>query len=988
MAKNQWDATFAREFRKLNSAQREAVESIEGPLMIVAGPGTGKTQVVALRIGRILQKSQLNARNVLALTFTEAGVTALQKRLERLMGPDAYQVTIATFHSFANEVVSTFPYLFGFATEATQTTDLERLQIIHRLIDKNEHLRALRPVRTPTFHVRSVGDSIRKLKQENIASSDLRQLARDQYGKAASKETPAAAAARQRQLDLNLELAEVYQMYQAELALLGKYDYEDMILFALKALREEVDVKGYYQERYQYVLVDEYQDTNNAQNGLVEALVDFFESPNVCVVGDDKQAIYRFQGASVANMMHFAKRFPDAKIVSLRENYRSLSPILATADRLIANNHHQLANVLPGVESKLTAVRPLGNGAKPELVRFASEESEFGWIVGEISSALIAGQPVGELAVLTRTNEAVKRFRAQALRSGLPLAGSETTDLASEPVVQQLMGLLQAVAQPLQMRLVVPALRNVAPLSPLLLARYAASQGKHRSVRGDTSISKQERAQINQAMKIFLTWVERAQDGALPDVVQSILCESLILTRIQGRLDQLEQLELLKRFITEVRQYSLAHPSAKLGAFLDYILLLRDYRLRLSIPRLLPSQSGVYVGTAHSAKGLEFGTVFLPGVTKKVWSGRASRELIKLPSLIVASSEWHEDPLEDERRLFYVALTRAKDRLVCSLTATDSDGREVLPSQFVSELGDTLNETAVTVSRSEAEELIVNSFQPISRPTLQEQELRLIRELVSERPFSFTDYKTYQLCPRQYLLSSLLRFPSKTEPRLVYGSLLHRALELFFKKYRSTKKIPSPATLQSFISQAAKGVEPFAGRSAIISQATELLNAYHPILREAAIPVGVEYSLTNHHVLLEDIWVTGKFDRIDPIDATARTVRIIDYKTGSQAKTRNDIEGKTKSSDGRLREQLVFYSLLTSLDRHFPYIAAEFSLLFLDDAHTFREETFRVGADEREALGRDVATTYREILSQTEFNHTRTEFDRGCEVCELFRDLS
>jgi DNA helicase-2/ATP-dependent DNA helicase PcrA len=488
-------------------------------------------------------------------------------------------------------------------------------------------------------------------------------------------------------------------------------------------------------------------------------------------------------------------------------------------------------------------------------------------------------------------------------------------------------------------------------------------------------------------MKQLGKWVERVETGSLVEAVQEIICESLLLQRIHARPDALEQLELIKRFVGEVKQFALSHPTAKLSAFLEYITLLRDYRLRLAIPRLLPVESGVFLGTAHSAKGLEFGTVFLAGVDAKNWNDRGKRELIKLPGTIVELSDWHEDILEDERRLFYVALTRAKNRLVCSYTSTNDEGREVLPSQFISELGDTIEESSKELSRDDAEKIIVSSLMPISREVLEEQELRLVRELITSRPFSFTDYKAYQLCPRQYLLGSLLRFPAKTEPRLVYGSLLHRALELFYKKYRTIKKLPSASVLQSFVDQATRGIEPFHGRQAIITQAKELLAAYYPTISEPLIPVGVEYSLTSHHVMLEDIWVTGKFDRIDPIDATARTVRIIDYKTGTQAKTRNDIEGKTKSSDGRLRDQLVFYSLLTSLDRHFPYTATEFSLLFLDDAHTFRQETFAVGAAEREALGADVVRTYREILSRTDFTHERDEYDRGCEVCELFREL-
>lgn len=987
MPRNDFDKAFARELQKLNTAQREAVETIEGPLMIVAGPGTGKTQVVAMRIGQILQKTQLNPRNVLALTFTEAGVTALQKRLEKIIGPDAYQVTVATFHSFANDVVSTFPYLFGFVQEATQATELEQLQIIHRLIERNDQLHALRPVRTPTFHVRAIGEAIRKLKQEGVAPEALRQLAEEEFSVAGqAKRSAAATLALKRQLLLNTELADVYEAYQAELKRLGRYDYEDMILFALEALTSDTDVKAYYQERYQYVLVDEYQDTNNAQNTLVERLVDFFEQPNVCVVGDDKQAIYRFQGASVANMLHFAKRYPTLKVVSLRENYRSVASILRAADQLIGHNQHQLGEFLNNISSSLIPTRAKET-VQPMFVCLPSQETEFEWVCQSIKQRLATGVATDEVAVLFRTNDGVKRFREYAQRAKLPLAGGDATDLAGEPVVQQLLGLLQAVTHLTERRLVIPALRLVRPFSPLLVARYANQLDRQATQKG-ASLTTQELNSIKEALDQLAAWSEMSHTAPLVETVQTILCESRLLQLIEKQPNSLEQLELIRRFLSEVRQFALSRPSANLQAFLSYIGLLRDYRLRLNVPRLLPARDGIFVSTVHAAKGLEFDSVFLPSVSARAWNDRGRRELIKLPGTILDLKNWREDALEDERRLFYVAITRAKNYLSATLAQYDDEGREQLPSQFVSELGDTIQHQTLEPTRSQTEQAMIRTLRPVEGVVLKNQEQRLIRELLTSRPFSYTDYKVYQLCPQQFLLSSLLKFPSKTEPRLVYGSILHRALELFFKKYRSTKKLPTMAGLQKFLTDAARTVEPFPGRTAIIDQARTLLTAYYPNLQESPIPVGVEYSLSTHRVLLEEVWVTGKFDRIDPLDVTARTVRIVDYKTGSQAKTRNAIEGKTKGDDSTLREQLIFYSLLTTLDRHFPYHATEFALLFLDDAHTFRQENFTVDSGEREALGQAVVKTYREILERTEFVHEREEFDRGCEVCELFRTLS
>lgn len=987
---NERNTKFSRELQRLNPAQREAVETIEGPLLVVAGPGTGKTQVVAMRIGQILQSTQLNARNVLALTFTEAGVTALQKRLERLIGPDAYQVTIATFHGFANEVISTFPYLFGSVSELTQVSELERLQIIHRILLEQEDLVALRPVRSPTFHVHAIATAIRVLKQENTVPDTLEELARDEYGQSQSeKETTAARASRLRQLELNLELARVFSAYREEMERRGLYDYEDMILFAIDALRTQAEVRAYYQERYQYIVVDEYQDTNNAQNALVEAVSDFFENPNMCVVGDDKQAIYRFQGASVANMLHFSKRYPSLRVANLRENYRSTAPILTSADQLIRNNKHQLSDVLTGISSELVPART-STGKKPEVASFDTTLAEYDWIINQIQHQHKKGTPLEEMAVLFRKNTAVSNFREFAARRGLALAGTDATNLATEPVIQQILTLVRAVEQLENPRLVIPALRLIRPLSPIVLAQIAAVLRRttdFESVMVELSLPEEIVAPLREALSELAKWAESRHNQSLMESLQQLVCESRILPMIESLPNALEQLELVKTLLSEARRFSLSQPQAGLSEFLDYFGLLRSYRLRLTVDRLIPREGGVFVGTVHAAKGLEFDTVFLADVSTKAWNDRGKRDLIRLPSAIVDAVSIRSEALEDERRLFYVGVTRAKNQLVCTYPRADESGREQLPCQFISEIADTVSDVRVITAADHIAKVVKTTFTQPATQALTDQELRLIRELVTTRPFSFTAYKAYKLCPQQYLLNSLLRFPTTIEPRLVYGSVLHTALELFYKKYKNRQKLPKLPELLGFVDQAIRSVEEFSGRNAIIRQAKELLTAYYQRLEFPHIPVGVEYSLTNHHVLLEDIWLTGKFDRLDPIDPVARTVRIVDYKTGAQAKTRNDIEGKTKSSDGALRQQLVFYSLLASLDRHFPYQATEFALLFLDDDHTFRQETFSVTADERDELAKDIIATYQEILTRTDFVHEREEFDRGCEVCELFREL-
>jgi ferredoxin-NADP reductase len=441
------NSEFARALRRLNAEQLKAVQTIEGPVMVLAGPGTGKTQVVAMRVAQILQQTQLGAQNVLALTFTEAGVTALKQRLTTLIGEDAYRVTVATFHGFARQVIETFPYVFAKTQPLTQLGDLERFVLLEEIV-AGQALKALQPIRAPRYFLQEISQAIRQCKQEAVTPEILQDLAEQEYRSGqATKLTKVAAAALEAAYQRRLELARVLEAYQTELTARSLYDYEDLILLVTDALQNDVDVRSYFQERYQYLLVDEYQDTNNAQNALVEALADFFTRPNLFVVGDDKQAIYRFQGASVANLLHFQKRYPDIAVISLKENYRSTPEILAVAEKLIGHNQHQITQYLPDVTTALTSTRP--SGTTPQVVMLDSLLAEQAFIRETLQKLKADGVAWSEMAVLWRTNAQARQLRQFLLKNDIPVAASDERNLFGQPEITLFLQVLTAVADPL-----------------------------------------------------------------------------------------------------------------------------------------------------------------------------------------------------------------------------------------------------------------------------------------------------------------------------------------------------------------------------------------------------------------------------------------------------------------------------------------------------------------------------------------------------------
>jgi DNA helicase II / ATP-dependent DNA helicase PcrA len=347
-ANGAFDAAYAG----LNPEQRAAVDAIYGPVMVVAGPGTGKTQIIALRTANIIVRTGVRPENILLTTFTEAGVASMRKRLVSILGEDGYRVAVHTFHAFCTRVMEEYPEYFGSMRLDRSVDDLERYEMIESILDSAvaEHLR---PIGDPYRYVRSIVSKIDTLKQENATPAGLRVAMTRQAERYAAelaeikptlKKYETTKEKQKKHLEKLEELATVYAEYQKRLRERGCYDYADMIRFVAEALDESDALVAALRERYQYMMVDEYQDTNSLQNHVMNRLASYGDEPNLLVVGDDDQSIYRFQGANIENMLEFAARYPDVKTVVLSKNYRSAQPILDLASRVIANNSERIVN--------------------------------------------------------------------------------------------------------------------------------------------------------------------------------------------------------------------------------------------------------------------------------------------------------------------------------------------------------------------------------------------------------------------------------------------------------------------------------------------------------------------------------------------------------------------------------------------------------------------------------------------------------------------
>ncbi|MDZ7726378.1 MAG: UvrD-helicase domain-containing protein [Candidatus Campbellbacteria bacterium] len=312
---------YKQALAKLNTAQRAAVETIEGPVVVVAGPGTGKTHVLTTRIAHILHETDSTPDSILALTFTEAGASAMQLRLYELIGKDAYKTQIATFHGFANQIIQEFPEYFPRIIGARQVDSLERLELIEKILTEG-NFELLKPFGNELFYVKSISQVIQDIKREGYDPHKFENLIKEQskdfgsiedlyHSKGKNEgEMKGKYKVLERKIEKNFELLQVFREYERIKQEQKLFDYEDTILELLYALENEDDLLSALQERYLYILADEHQDSNRAQNKILDHISSFHENPNIFIVGDDKQAIYRFQGASLENFQYFFKPAP------------------------------------------------------------------------------------------------------------------------------------------------------------------------------------------------------------------------------------------------------------------------------------------------------------------------------------------------------------------------------------------------------------------------------------------------------------------------------------------------------------------------------------------------------------------------------------------------------------------------------------------------------------------------------------------------------
>ncbi|MBL4576967.1 MAG: ATP-dependent helicase, partial [Flavobacteriales bacterium] len=462
-SKVHYDEAFDRELDKLNPAQREAVDHIEGPVLVVAGPGTGKTHLLAARIGQILKTTDAQPYNILCLTYTDAGTIAMRQRLLDFIGPIAYRVNIYTFHAFCNDIIQSYPDYFG-------NRDLEpisELETVDLLMDMIDGLEASNPIKRKKgkiyFEVARLKDLFRKMKEESWTSDFIVKCIDDYledlplrdeyiYKRANSKQGIKVGDVKQKAVDKEAEkmkvlraAAQLFPTFLSEMQKASRYDYNDMIIWVLNAFRNDDEFLRIQQEKYHYFLVDEFQDTNGAQSDLLNYLIDFWDKPNVFAVGDDDQSIYEFQGARMKNIMDFYRRYKEEiKVIVMEENYRSSQHILDASKTLIDNNQERLIKQIDNLTKTLVARNETlsGSSVKPAILSYYNVRHEEAGIVDKLSALKDAGVPLNEIAVIYRNHKQAAAIINLVEKKGIPYSVVKRIDILELPMINNLLTLL------------------------------------------------------------------------------------------------------------------------------------------------------------------------------------------------------------------------------------------------------------------------------------------------------------------------------------------------------------------------------------------------------------------------------------------------------------------------------------------------------------------------------------------------------------------
>lgn len=941
---------------KLNKEQKEAIEFGGGPLLIIAGAGTGKTTVITERVKHLIMKGHAKPEEILALTFTEKGAREMEERIDVAMPYGYTQMWVMTFHSFCDQVLRDNAIHIGLSPTYKLMTEAQAIDLVRKNLFELD-LDYFRPLGNPNKFIDGLLKHFSRLQDECVSPDEYLKWAQKNGKKTGTDEEKLESKK-------DKELANSFKKYSALKIKENVMDFGDLITNTIKLFRERQNILKIYQEKFKYVLIDEFQDTNYAQNQLAVLLAG--KSKNITVVGDDDQSIYRFRGAAISNIIQFRKIFPETKITVLTRNYRSTQEILDRSYSLIQHNNPDRLEVVEGISKKLISVQDKelksqtkGKDSKIKFIHSTNVGNEAGRVVKEIIKLTDKEYDFKDIAILVRANNHSDSFIRELERRGIPNQFLGPSNLFEKEEVVDLISYLKVLYNPEDSESFYRLLSSdIFDIGPLELIKIT-SQSKKRSLSVFDVAMESENEKIKKLLSVIDKHLKVAKTQTAGEILYDYIQETGLLKKLVENSEDIKAKNIAKLF-ERVKAYEDENKNAGVMAVVDYIDLLIEVG---ESPNITDGdwqeQDAVNILTVHSAKGLEFPVVFLVNLVGERFPGRDRHEQIPIPEELIKEvlpqGDFH---LEEERRLFYVGMTRAKEKLYFS--AADYYGeakRKKKLSPFVFEaLGDI----------PESEEVESPPAKSLKYEKSKKKEAKEDKKKKVKIDYlSVSQIETFKTCPLHYKLKYIYKLPVKASASSSFGVSIHNTLKDFYTKVKEGERPSNKLILgiykESFIED---GYLNKKHKIEFYEKGKLYLEGF---LKEGfnrkLLPDLLEYKFTLP--VDSSLKIGGTVDRVD--DLGNGKIEIIDYKTGASIPTQKEVDRDL---------QLSFYALAMSSIKKIRPEEVKLSLYYLDSQEKI--STTRSSDDLEKA--KEEILSIRNEMEESDFKCNNNYFCQGkCE---------
>jgi len=1020
---------FNEEYNKLNPEQQKAVDTIKGPVMVIAGPGTGKTQILAARIGKILLETDVLPQNILCLTYTDAGSLSMRKRLLQFIGPDAYKVNIYTFHAFCNDIIQENLSLFGKAS-LNPISDLEKIQLYKSLIDNLPGNSILKRYRGDVYYeINNLRHLFSTMKREGWSPEFVREridvyLARIkddenfkyQNSRPGSYDKGEYSPAYEEEI-LRMEklcaAVNEFNNFQSLMKQNNLYDFDDMINWIITVFKENKNVLANYQEKFQYILVDEYQDTSGTQNQIVKLLTSFGESPNIFVIGDDDQSIFRFQGANVENMENFANSYDALLKIVLTSNYRSTQPILDISKSLIDKNTDRLINKFEGLTKNLVAAHELVKHLKhqPLIVEYNTVKDEMADITNKVEKLIERGIAPGRIGIIYKENiygeQLIKYFRLK----NIPVFSKRNINILQEPFAKKILQILRYLAAEHDIPYGGDGLLfeimhfDFYKIPPIEIAKLSVEVNNKKHGGQSTSIRRLLYDKANAVskdlfdsgahpgLKSFSKMIEQlianVSNCTLQQLFENVISKGGVLGYVMKSDEKIRLLQMLTVLFDFIKVETARNPLLTLQGLVSVFELMEKEKLPLSMVKVFGSDKGVNLLTAHGSKGLEFEHVFVTGVNAYLWEKKRKRGGYKFPDTLFLSTP-ADDTDEELRRLFYVALTRAEKNLQVSYIKFKADGKEAEHSMFIEEIVQARDLPVMRITLPEEKLMEFEMLNYLSlAPEIEKSEGDFITALLDKYVMNVTSLNNYLNCPLEFYFKNLLRIPSGKSENREFGSAIHLAIQKLFEDMQRSeqRQFPSKEIIidyfkwhmvhhrENFTGEAfARRME--YGENVLADYYDNYIGSWNKI-------VSVERNIRN---VVNSIPIRGK---IDKLEFNGKEVNVVDYKTGD-VNSRYTLEKLSPPNDqqpngGDYWRQAVFYKMLVdNLDgKGWKVTSTEFDFIEPDKKRGYQKRKIYIEPQDIETVKQQLTTVWQKIQARDFYTGCGKE---TCHWCNFVKD--